>query len=74
MNKALEEEPLEEGCLAAWHQELQDKVKEFPSWFPVRDDVIVPQWAVQVRAAISCREALPPGVLQLCSSQPQVPG
>ena len=49
MNQALEEEPLQEGHLAAWHQELQDKVKEFPSWFPVRDDVIVPQWAVQVR-------------------------
>ena len=60
MNKALEEEPLEEGRLAAWHQELQDKVQEFPSWFPVRDDVIVPQWAVQVRAANGGRQVMAP--------------
>lgn len=49
LNKLLEQDPLPEGKLAKWHQALKDKAQEFPSWFPVRDDVIVPQSAVQVR-------------------------
>ena len=53
MNKLLDARPLPAGHLAEWHQELQDKVKQHPSWFPIRDDVIVPQWAVQVHLA-SC--------------------
>ncbi|KAK9799788.1 hypothetical protein WJX73_007892 [Symbiochloris irregularis] len=47
LNKLLEQDPLPEGKLAGWQQQLKDKAQEFPSWFPVRDDVIVPQSAVQ---------------------------
>lgn len=50
----MERDPLPADHLTAWLEQLAAKRAEFPSWFPKRDDVIVPQSAVQVRAQLYC--------------------
>ena len=49
LNKQLAAEPIPENRYAAWRTEVLDKDTEFPMSFPRRDDVIVPQHAIQVR-------------------------
>jgi len=49
LNRLLDERPLPEGQYAAWRDELKEQEAQFPLAFPLRDDVIVPQWAIKVR-------------------------
>jgi len=49
LNRLLDERPLPEGQYAAWRNELKEQEAQFPLAFPLRDDVIVPQWAIKVR-------------------------
>ena len=49
LNRLLDERPLPEGRYAAWRDELKEQEAQFPLAFPVRDDVIVPQWAIKGR-------------------------
>lgn len=48
LNDLMERDPLPADHLTAWLEQLAAKRAEFPSWFPKRDDVIVPQSAVQM--------------------------
>lgn len=48
LNKLLEADPVDKGHFAAWRAELDAKRAEFPMRYPQRDDVIVPQHAIQV--------------------------
>lgn len=56
LNKGLDEAPLEEGAFAEWQATLQQQAAEHPMMFPARDDVIIPQRAIQVR--LFCRSAI----------------
>ena len=52
----LNEELQKEDDPASWYDEWRETVakkrEEFPMWFPKRDDVIVPQWAIKARLII----------------------
>ena len=49
----LNEELQKEEDPASWYDDWRDTVakkrEEFPMWYPKRDDVIVPQWAIKAR-------------------------
>ena len=47
LNAALDARPLVDGQYGAWVATLAAKREEFPMVFPVRDDVIIPQRAIQ---------------------------
>jgi acetolactate synthase I/II/III large subunit len=48
LNAMLDDDPIDATRFAAWRDELAAKRSEFPMVYPARDDVIVPQWAIQV--------------------------
>ena len=48
LNKALTARPLPEGKYSAWVDKVYEVRKEFPLSYPHRDDVIMPQWAIEV--------------------------
>jgi acetolactate synthase-1/2/3 large subunit len=49
LNRMLEVEPLPADKFAAWRAEVSAKRTEFPMRYPQRDDVIVPQHAIEVQ-------------------------
>ena len=49
LNAALDERPLVDGQYSAWVATLAEKRQEFPMVYPARDDVIIPQRAIQAR-------------------------
>jgi acetolactate synthase-1/2/3 large subunit len=55
LNRLLEQEPIDTGLYEAWRQDLDTKKVEFPMRYPERDDVIIPQHAVEVRSAVQAR-------------------
>lgn len=48
LNTELSKEDDPAARYTEWRQTVENKMEEFPMWFPKRDDVIVPQWAVKV--------------------------
>lgn len=58
----LNEELQKEEDPASWYDDWRDTVakkrEEFPMWYPKRDDVIVPQWAIKVLHEETNGEAL----------------
>ena len=62
LNAALDARPLVDGQYGAWVTTLTETREEFPMMYPARDDVIIPQRAIQARglwchAAGFCPEA-----------------
>ena len=49
LNAMLEDAPIDAARFAPWREYLQSHKAQFPMRFPKRDDVIIPQWAIQVR-------------------------
>jgi hypothetical protein len=49
LNAQLEQRPLPAGRFGAWVDELAGVNKQFPLSYPAREDVIMPQWAIQAR-------------------------
>lgn len=49
LNVQLEARPLPEAKFGAWVAEVNGVNEQFPLSYPQRDDVIMPQWAIQVR-------------------------
>lgn len=47
LNALLEESPLGDQY-AEWRAEIDETRNKFPMMYPKRDDVIMPQWAIQV--------------------------
>jgi len=58
LNAALDARPLVDGQYGAWVATLAAQREEFPMVFPARDDVIIPQRAIQ-----ACRHHRPPLVI-----------
>lgn len=50
LNKQLKARPVAEDQFAEWRQEVDETSKTFPLAYPKRTDVIMPQWAIEVRA------------------------
>jgi len=50
LNAGLEAAPLQPDAFAGWHATLAQQAAEHPMVFPERDDLIIPQRAIQVRA------------------------
>jgi acetolactate synthase-1/2/3 large subunit len=48
INRLLEEQPIPKGKYSSWMQTLHGVREKFPMWYPQRDDVIIPQWAIHV--------------------------
>ena len=48
LNKELQKEEDPAARYSEWRESIENKRSEFPMWFPERDDVIIPQWAVKV--------------------------
>ena len=48
LNAMLAENPIPQAQFADWRKDVRDKTVEFPMWYPERDDVIIPQWAIRV--------------------------
>lgn len=48
LNAQLGQRPLPEGHFGEWRAELEGVNAEFPLSYPQRDDVIMPQWAIEV--------------------------
>ena len=48
MNEILERSPLPVDAFQPWVAEINAVRTEFPQSYPVRDDVIMPQWAIEV--------------------------
>nr|AFK80029.1 acetohydroxyacid synthase [Lobosphaera incisa] len=48
LNELLRRDPLPEGAFADWRAAIEAKKQEFPMTFPERDDVIIPQRAIQM--------------------------
>ena len=46
----LKARPVAEDQFAEWRQEVDETNKAFPLAYPKRNDVIMPQWAIEVRA------------------------
>ena len=49
LNAALDARPLADGQYGDWVATLAAKREEFPMSYPARDDVIIPQRAIQAR-------------------------
>lgn len=58
INRLLEAEPALPELFAAWRKEVHDKKAEYPMQFPQREDVIVPQYAIQVLGEETKGEAI----------------
>ena len=52
INKLLEQHPIPEGQYSTWVDSVNEVREKFPMWYPEKDDVIIPQWAIQVRRTI----------------------
>jgi hypothetical protein len=52
LNKLLERNPVPKEHFAPWRAELDAQKAKYPMAFPQRDDVIVPQHAIQVGCII----------------------
>ena len=50
INSLLAQQPLPAGHFDTWLSSIMEIKERFPMWYPKRDDVIVPQWAIEVRA------------------------
>lgn len=48
INKLLEQHPVPEGQYSTWIDSINEVREKFPMWYPEKDDVIIPQWAIQV--------------------------
>ena len=48
LNTMLDDDPLPPEQFAEWRTFLDEQRQAFPMSFPQRDDVIIPQWAIQV--------------------------
>lgn len=53
----LAENPVPQAQYAEWRQDVREKAVEFPMWYPERDDVIIPQWAIKVSQALKSPKA-----------------
>ena len=53
INKLLEQHPIPEGQYSTWVDSVNEVREKFPMWYPEKDDVIIPQWAIQVCRTIS---------------------
>lgn len=51
LNKELQKEDDPASRYNEWRQTVAEKRAEFPMWYPKRDDVIIPQWAVKARSS-----------------------
>ncbi len=49
INKLLEQNPVPEGQYSTWVESIHEVREKFPMWYPEKDDVIIPQWAIQVQ-------------------------
>lgn len=49
INSLLAQQPLPAGHFDTWLSSIMEIKERFPMWYPKRDDVIVPQWAIEVR-------------------------
>ena len=47
LNSELQKEEDPASWYNEWREAVAKKREEFPMWFPKRDDVIVPQWAIK---------------------------
>ena len=76
----LAQRPLPEGHFGEWRAELEGVNAEFPLSYPHRDDVIMPQHAIEVRAAAyqhterACPECTICNVSVWCSFAPSSMG
>lgn len=52
INKLLEQHPVPEGQYTTWIDSVNEVRQKFPMWYPEKDDVIIPQWAIQVRQTV----------------------
>ena len=48
LNAQLQQWPLPAGHFGEWRTELEGVNAEFPLSYPARNDVIMPQWAIEV--------------------------
>ncbi|CAG9460680.1 unnamed protein product [Pedinophyceae sp. YPF-701] len=58
LNGMLDESPLPEGQLKEWQADVQKVKTEYPMAYPDREDLIVPQWAVEVLSEETKGEAI----------------
>ena len=49
LNNQLKARPVAEDKFAEWRQDVQKTNEAFPLAYPKRTDVIMPQWAIEVR-------------------------
>ena len=49
INSLLAQQPLPAGHFDTWLSSIMEIKERFPMWYPKREDVIVPQWAIEVR-------------------------
>ena len=52
INTMLEDEPIDPSQFAEWRANLEDRRSGFPMRYPKRDDVIIPQWAIEVSSPV----------------------
>lgn len=67
LNSVLAEEAIPPEQYAEWRHSVREKMGHFPMWYPERQDVIIPQWAVQVRRAVGRALAAEPDAADLSS-------
>lgn len=48
LNRILEQQPVPEGQYSTWIDSIEEIKQKFPMWYPEKDDVIIPQWAIKV--------------------------
>ena len=49
LNAMLDDDPVDTEQFADWRAALDEQRGSFPMRYPMRDDVIIPQWAIEVR-------------------------
>jgi hypothetical protein len=50
LNTMLEDDPVDPAQFAEWRDYLDAQRTSLPMQYPKRDDVVIPQWAIEVRA------------------------
>ena len=58
INKLLEQHPVPQGQFSKWIDSIDEVRKKFPMWYPEKDDVIIPQWAVKTLCEETKGEAI----------------
>ncbi|KAL3136694.1 hypothetical protein ABBQ38_005929 [Trebouxia sp. C0009 RCD-2024] len=58
INKLLEQHPVPEGQYTTWIDSVNEVREKFPMWYPEKDDVIIPQWAIQTLCEETNGEAI----------------